>query len=243
MSSMARALGALSLAFLTSAAASPADRKLQEGGHLMEKRDFEAAIRVFDEALRMPPSDPARRAACHLNIGIAQANLGRMEAAMAAFRESIRADAEVPATHVFLGTCHRLREEWPEAAACFLEAIRLDPSTLRAHDELWQTYDEIGLRYGFDRDLIRREVYHIEKVLEADADYPKLHPHVYSKLKSLFIMHNRLQQAASQTARVYLRAEGGDRVADKAVEPPPALPDDGIGEEEKLAAFVQARYR
>lgn len=222
-------------------AASPAEEKLNQGASALSQLRYDDAIRSFQECLDLLPAAHPLRASAYLNLGLAYANEGDYEKAISAFESSILANPRDPSTHLYLGRAFRLEEEPVPAVMRFLEAVKLDPGLKPAHDELWQAYEEIGERYGYDKDLIAREVYHIEKTLELDAEYEKAYPDILRKLKALFMLDRRLDAAPSpMTARLW--RDSGQLVAPADLKPL-ALPDDDVLLADKAAAFEKARAR
>lgn len=107
------------------------------------RRDYDGAIEVFQEALRIDAND----AATHYNLGTAYAGKGKYDRAETEFREALRLDGDYAGAHSSLGAVYIHLNKWTEAEAEIREALRLDPKQPVAHQNLGVILDS---RQDFD---------------------------------------------------------------------------------------------
>ncbi len=224
-----------------------AETAFDEGVQFLEAGRFDEASAAFDRCLVELPANDPERALVLFQLGLAHANAGRSAEAAEAFRRSIRIDPDVPASRLFLGHTLRLQGEPLEAAGEDLAALRLDPGSARAHDGLWQAYAEISERYGHDRELALRELFHIVRLVEIEPGYPKVFPAVRDELRYVQHVLKRLEAAGAtpeQALRAYRQTAaftGEPLETDGAPPGPLALPEDGILPSDKLAALAKSQ--
>jgi protein O-mannosyl-transferase len=72
----------------------------------------------------------------HYSLGVALAEQGQANAAMAAYRRALTLNPEWPDTHMNLGALHLQRGEPHEALAGFTHYVRLKPQSAKAHYSL-----------------------------------------------------------------------------------------------------------
>ena len=90
------------------------------------------AAREWSTALELDPTNESIR----FNVGFFLVSLGRVEQAVAVFRDSISRDPLSASTYVFLGMAYYLGTRWDEAADAFRTAISLSPRILVARAAL-----------------------------------------------------------------------------------------------------------
>lgn len=221
------------LFLMASSSAFAAAHPVDEANRALSEGNFEAAVASLRMASKtLPPVGPDR-AAIHLGLGIAHANLGRTALARRHFGRSAAADPSLSDAPVYRGVCLRLEGRTVEAVASFLEALRRDPDAPRAHDELWQSYKTLAEIHGYDEALLLREGYHLARTIELEPAYAKLVPEAVAELKYLSRTRAEAAQAPSRGARVR-RPEGNLEV------PVPALPADGLSDAQKRKALEDA---
>jgi Flp pilus assembly protein TadD len=99
---------------------------------LLEREDFDGAIRHCREALRIDPGHP--EAPNHLATALARE--GRLEEAFAVYRQALSIRPGDVTLHSNFGTVLGEQGQFAEAAAQFAEAVRLDPDSSDAHYNL-----------------------------------------------------------------------------------------------------------
>ena len=104
---------------------------------LMERREYQKALELLEEALAIGPDD----AMVHFYIGVGHQALGRNEEAIASFRTSLRHDARHAETHYRIGRSYYDESALREAASAFDRATALAPE-----DAPWLTraYQDLG---------------------------------------------------------------------------------------------------
>jgi tetratricopeptide (TPR) repeat protein len=89
----------------------------------LDKKEYEAAIAAYEEAIRLDPKD----ARLHNELGLAFYAKKKYEAAIAAYKEAIRLNPKYALAHLNLGNVFLEKKENEAAIAAYKEAIRLDP--------------------------------------------------------------------------------------------------------------------
>ncbi|HTL71182.1 MAG TPA: tetratricopeptide repeat protein [Candidatus Eisenbacteria bacterium] len=226
-----------------------AEALYQQGLSEIQEGRFEEAVVSLEKSISSGAQGDARLPLARLNLGIAYADLGRNDKAIEAFKAAIADAPDLAIAHLYLGTAYRLKDDYGAALPELLEALKLDPSLNRAHDELWQTYGSIGTRFGYDHELILRQVYHMEMILEKEPEYLKMFPAIQKELDILFGLDKRLGEISAPTkGRVFrktVEVRPGTTAEKTAAELPPAppLPADPVPPAEKAAAFEKAKAR
>jgi tetratricopeptide (TPR) repeat protein len=96
------------------------------------KRDFDAAIACFHQAIALDP----KVARVHDNLGNALSGKGKRDEAIACFQKSIALDPKDAKAHGNLGIALARKGKVDEAIKCFRKAIALDPKLAKAHCNL-----------------------------------------------------------------------------------------------------------
>jgi tetratricopeptide (TPR) repeat protein len=100
---------------------------------LAKKGDLDAAIREFQEALRINPyySD------AHNNLGLALVSKGYLDAAIQEYLEALRINPNNARAHNNLGVTHGNKGNLDAAIQEFQEALRISPDYTDAQHNLW----------------------------------------------------------------------------------------------------------
>jgi Tfp pilus assembly protein PilF len=115
-----------------------AETALAQARRLREEGDAAAALRTVEMALERLPRDVALR----FTRAVMQADLGRIEAAMAGFTELTQEYPELPEPYNNLATLHAGRGELDQARAALDEAVRAMPAYALA----WENLGDVHLR-------------------------------------------------------------------------------------------------
>ena len=119
-----------------------------------ERGDWQGVFdRIAAEVTKLQAKTSGRQAitvaiAPHHNNGVALLAQGRLEEAMAAFREAIRVKPDHANAHNNLGVALIKQGRWQEAMASFREAIRLNPK-FAGRTAIWGAFS--GSRGGWKR--------------------------------------------------------------------------------------------
>jgi tetratricopeptide (TPR) repeat protein len=107
-----------------------------EGRLLVESGNYEAAGRVFEEAIILGPRDTTLRATLHKNLGVAYEKLGRLPDAIDQYRTAIRLMPRSAVAQNSLGYALFKSQEFQEAGDVLRTAVRLDPNNYLALNNL-----------------------------------------------------------------------------------------------------------
>ncbi|MFZ4478323.1 MAG: tetratricopeptide repeat protein [Rhodoferax sp.] len=155
-------------------------------------RQFEKAAQHFEKALALQPAfEPLYGELCHALFQIKA--MGR---ARDLIRKGIERHPENAAFHLFLGNLYSFMEEWPNAAASYATALKLNPNFAQAHANLASVFRAQG-----DLDSA---VHHAQCALKADPASPDTHACVAANQEA----QGRLEDALSS----YEKALGHDPV-------------------------------
>jgi protein O-GlcNAc transferase len=101
------------------------------GRLLFVQERLEEAIGCFREALLT-----MRSGMIHNDLGVALQNVGRIDEAIASYREAVRLEPAYAPAHFNLGNLLHDKAHWEEASACYRQAIRLAPGFVDAYTRL-----------------------------------------------------------------------------------------------------------
>ena len=113
---------------------------IESGNRLREKKEFDAALRAYQNAVRFQPENGD----AWFYLGMGYVNLHQLEAARSSFRRSVLAAPEDPAKWFGLCLSHYLVGDYSSAVHTCKEAVRLDPQ----QPDLWAW---MGLGYAGQR--------------------------------------------------------------------------------------------
>ncbi|MGO4882868.1 MAG: tetratricopeptide repeat protein [Bryobacteraceae bacterium] len=107
---------------------------------LSEKRQFEAAVPAWKQAVALNPEDPR----AHGNLGVALAATGKSQEAMAEYLKSLQLNDQSSQAHNNLGSALAEEGKLDEALAQFERAVELNPDNARAQINLGGALAEKG---------------------------------------------------------------------------------------------------
>jgi tetratricopeptide (TPR) repeat protein len=108
---------------------------------LSAMKQWEPAAERFIAALALQPKDPS---VIHNNLGVALANLGRLDDAIAQFRDAARLNPKYSEAYLSLGKALLARGEAQNAIGPLEQAVTLKPDSLEALRELTTAYATAG---------------------------------------------------------------------------------------------------
>jgi tetratricopeptide (TPR) repeat protein len=97
-----------------------------------QKESADDRKRWFQAAVAAAPAN----AAAHTNLGVALANKGKEDEAIACYRKAVALDPKLAVAHSNLGAALADKGKVDEAIACYRKAIALDPKLAMAHTNL-----------------------------------------------------------------------------------------------------------
>jgi tetratricopeptide (TPR) repeat protein len=124
----------------TDSAASKSLLAIRAGNKLREEKQFDAALRAYQDAVRLQPED----ANAWFYLGMGYVSLDRFEEARSSFRRSVFVAPEDPAKWFGLCLAHYLLGDYGKAIHTCQESVRLDPQ--QAEGWAW-----MGLGYARQR--------------------------------------------------------------------------------------------
>ena len=173
----------------------------------LETRQLGQAIQHLHHASFLLPND----ARVHHALGEAFRLWGDPENALQSFRNAIRLDAKLVASHNAIGVLHMDEEKWQDAEAALRQAIQVQPAYERAHLNLGRVLQELddvdGARACFLEAIRLKPDYpialnnlgvqlhqdkrydeaipHLRKALQLQPNYPEAHFNLGNSLFSL----------------------------------------------------------
>lgn len=138
-------------------------RDLHEGYALMERHEYDGAVRSFAKAVVSNPTDPMG----HLMLGSAYYWQGEVPQAEAEFREGLRLDPNNAQGHLLMGIVHAWRGEPEKAYEEFNIGARLDPRRADLQMDLGSIEETLG-RYP-------EALEHFRRAVALDGEHPLYH--------------------------------------------------------------------
>ncbi|HUU84662.1 MAG TPA: tetratricopeptide repeat protein [Phycisphaerae bacterium] len=130
----------------------------------------------------------------YAHLGLAMANTGRTEEAMAAYAEAIRLKPRDSISYYNLGTLLDQQGRTADALQHYTKAIEIDPHNHAAHTALGKSFQFAG--------RIDDAITHYRRALEANPDYAEAH----NTMAAALLIQGDAQQAADH-ARAALKLE------------------------------------
>jgi tetratricopeptide (TPR) repeat protein len=122
------------------AKAQPAKQHVDRGNQLLEKRDWDGALREYREAIRLKPN----HAEAHYGVGRALGEKKDLEGAQREFREAIRLKPDYAEAHNGLGWILGTKGDLDGAIREYREAVRLKRDYARPHGNLGWALSQKG---------------------------------------------------------------------------------------------------
>jgi tetratricopeptide (TPR) repeat protein len=124
---------------------------------------WDEQVRFATVAVALRPDSPAP----HNHLGNALRGKGRLDEAIAEYREALRLNKDYPMAHNNLGAALGAKGRHDEAIAEYREAIRLDPSYAKAHHNLGGHLGKLGRG--------EEGIAETRKALRLNKDFPEAH--------------------------------------------------------------------
>lgn len=221
----------------------------QAEAHLARGR-YQDAIQAFKQCVELVRDDPKLLAAVYDNLAMAYHVSGDMDAAIEYFRKATEVENPHPVYSVHLATAYNDREDSGSAVEAALSALRInaapsfsEPSiVIFAHKQLRRAYRALGRKYGYDWDLLLRDVYSTDKLLNGDPRFVREAKPSPSEIKGLLDVADQLAAAFRHATQARVHPARGvdallglspDDMRRALGEIPIELPDDGVAEQEK----------
>ena len=167
------------------------------------------------------------------------------------FKKSIAVNPAYALSRIHLGAAYRLKDDVLSALPSLIAAMQIEPDNPLVHDELWRSYASLGRRYGYDKTLMLREAYHIEKLLEIFPQYANREPLAPQELGYLTMsLANEIEKASQHASRARVFPQGLSDMSKSemqefvgGLDKELTLPNDNISDQEKAAYFEKATGR
>ncbi len=218
-----------------------------EGKKQLDNGQYEQAIKSFLKCIDRSPPDDGHLFLVLDNLGLAYTQGGHTETGIGYFLESIALAPKYVKSRGHLAAAYRQKGDLSSSISAGLEAIKVDPKYFLTYDEMWKSYAALGRQYGYDEELMLREVYYLERLFEFYPSYERQNPLALKELGYLS-MHLADQLAktsqVAEHARVF--AKGISQMSENELKKFSAalkLPVDGISKEEKLKILEKAKAR
>jgi tetratricopeptide (TPR) repeat protein/serine/threonine protein kinase len=148
----------------------------------MQRSQRDEALRFAAVAVALHPGSPG----VHLNLGASLAHKGRLDEAVAEYREAIRLKKDYYDTHSNLGTVLRRQGRPEEAIAAYREAIRLKEDCTAAHHGLGNAL--------MDKGRLEEAIAAYRQAIRLKKDYAYAH----NGLGIALVRKGRLQEAITE---------------------------------------------
>jgi tetratricopeptide (TPR) repeat protein len=227
----------------------PSQELFDEGLQALRNSEYQKAIDAFQACLWSLPENDPHLDSIYDNLGLAYVNAGQIDEGIRYLQKSIVANPDYALSYAHLGSVYRMKGDFSDAIMTLLVAIKIAPDFAPAHDEIWRTYGQIGRYYGFTREVILREVYHIESLFQVDPQYETGDPDILRELKFLIALNSEIEKIGDESKKESAAFHG--KLNDEGLisnffavfDEVPQLPEDKITREEKEKYFTQARDR
>ena len=227
----------------------PAEITFNEGVSFLQQDEYRKAISSFEKCIQLLPENDRHLDSVYDNLGLAYVHIGKAEEAIEYFKKSININPLYALPYCHLGAAYRKKGDFLSAIAALLDAIRLKPDYVESFDELWRSYGELGRQVGYDLELVLREAYHIEKLLEANPEYLQGDQSLIQELQYLIIVEKELSKTEGQVSEFRIKYRGRDETKNGQhynfvvnLEDV-VLPEDNISQEEKQDTLARAKIR
>ncbi|HTQ56028.1 MAG TPA: tetratricopeptide repeat protein [Bryobacteraceae bacterium] len=116
-------------------------RLFDVASELGDKKDYEAAIRAWNQALELNPGD----AKALSNLGVVLATVGRTSEAIAQYRKAVASESDYPDGYTNLGIALAREGRLDEAIPNLRKAVQLSPWDAKVHSNLGTALAESGV--------------------------------------------------------------------------------------------------
>ena len=171
----------------------------QAEAHLARGR-YQDAIQAFKQCVELVRDHPELLAAVYDNLAMAYHVSGDRDTAIEHFRKATGVENAHPMFSVHLATAYNDRGDSRSAVEAALSALRInaapscsEPSiVIFVHKQLRRASRVLGDKYGYDWDLLLRDVYSTDKLLNGDPRFVRESKPSPSEIKGLLNVADQL---------------------------------------------------
>ncbi len=162
-----------------------AGNKVGEGTKLLEKKDFEGAIEVFEQVLAEKKSTDVQKAEAYRGLGMAYYELEQYDKAEESLSKALEAGGEAtPALYNLIGISAMRQGDYEAALAAFEEGIKLPESGERKEQGtfFWQEerhavdYSEVIREMCYNRIVCYEKIVDWQQAYQAATEYLDKYP-------------------------------------------------------------------
>lgn len=159
--------------------------KVEEGAELLEKKDFEGAVQVFEQVLEEGKSTSVQKAEAYRGLGMAYYELGQYDKVREYLEKAVEAGGEAtPALYNMIGVSAMRQEDYTAALSAFEEGIKLpEVGALEEQGTFpWQKekvtvdYSEVIREMRYNRIVCHEKLYDWQQAYLAAKEYLEYYP-------------------------------------------------------------------
>jgi len=227
----------------------PVQEIFDDGIRFLRNQEFEKAIDAFQACLWQLQEGDKHLDSIYDNLGLSYIYADQIDEGIEYLKKSIEVNPDYALPYAHLGAVYRLNQDFDQAIPILLEALKIKPDFAQAHDELWRTYGQLGRDKGYTEELLLREAYHLENLLQIEPKFETGDPGIINELRYLIALQEEIKKTEEQNKNSKALYQGSlaqdgtianfFAVFDEELQ----LPEDSISQEDKLKYFAQAEER
>ena len=158
--------------------------KVEEGADLLEKKDFEGAVKVFEQVLSDGKSSSVQEAEAYRGLGMAYFELGQYDKVGECLEKAVEAGGwKTPALYNLIGVSAMRQGDYTAALAAFEEGVALPADGGSEQGAFpWQEekvaadYSEVMREMRYNRIVCHEKMYDWQQAYLAATEYLEYYP-------------------------------------------------------------------